>query len=174
MSEATELVGSAAKSMPLWVKAMLAGSVLCMAAGVVIPLVSHTPPAPPAGMSAMTNSLASGGSSAAESGGAGGAAFWSPAVFKLGFSFFVGFTVAYALRSFLKFALLSFGFMFLVLFGLQYAGLIEVKWALMERQYDGVSTWLGEQTRSFTAFVSGALPSAGAATTGLVAGFRRK
>lgn len=171
MSEATELVGGAAKAMPLWVKAMLAGSVLCMAAGVVIPLVSHTPPPPPAGMSALTNSLASGGSPAES---ADGSAFWSPAVFKLGFSFFVGFTVAYALRSFLKFALLSFGFMFLVLFGLQYAGLIEVKWALMERQYDGASTWLGEQTRSFTAFISGALPSAGAATTGLVAGFRRK
>ena len=171
MSEATEMVGGAARAMPLWVKAMLAGSVVCMTAGVVLPLVMHTPPAPPAGMSAMTNSLASGGSPAESS---GGAAFWSPAVFKLGFSFFVGFSVAYALRSFLKFALLSFGFMFLVLFGLQYAGLIEVKWALMERQYDGASTWLSEQTKSFTAFIAGALPSAGAATTGLVAGFRRK
>lgn len=171
MSEATELVGGAAKSMPTWVKVMLGGSVVCMAAGVAIPLLTHTPPAPPPGMSALTSSLAPGGTSAEPS---DGAAFWSPAVFKLGFSFFVGFTVAYALRSFLKLALLSFGFMFMVLFGLQYVGLIEVKWSLMERQYDGASTWLGEQTRSFTSFISGALPSAGAATTGLVAGFRRK
>ena len=171
MSEATEMVGSAAKAMPLWVKVMLGGSVLCMAAGVVIPLVTHTPETAPAGMAALTNSLssASGGSPSAEP-----STNWSPAVFKVGFSFFVGFTIAYALRSFLKLALLSFGFMFLVLFGLQYAGMIEIKWALMERQYDGAASWLGEQTRSFAAFISGALPSAGAATTGLAAGFRRR
>ncbi|MFI4916011.1 MAG: FUN14 domain-containing protein [Phycisphaerales bacterium JB060] len=99
---------------------------------------------------------------------------WSPAIFRMGFGFFVGFSMAYAFRAFAKFAVVSLGVFFLLLFGLQYAGLIEVQWGAMAERYDSARGWLGAQFDGFTAFVTGALPSAGAALAGLGLGFIRK
>lgn len=99
---------------------------------------------------------------------------WSPAIFRMGFGFFVGFAMAYAFRAFAKFAVVSLGVFFLLLFGLQYAGLIEVQWGTMADRYDSARGWLGAQFEGFTAFVTGALPSAGAALAGLGLGFIRK
>jgi len=98
----------------------------------------------------------------------------SPAVFRAGFSFFVGFAVAFALRQFVKFSIVALGLFFLAMFGLQYAGLIEVKWAVMEDRYHAAGGWLGGQVESFKAFLTGYLPSAALATAGLAAGFTRK
>lgn len=99
---------------------------------------------------------------------------WSPALFKLGFSFFVGFCVGYALRTFVKVSIIGIGLILLVLLGLQYGGLVDIKWAMMEQRYDGIAEWLKTETTSFTRFVRGALPSAASVTGGLVMGFRRK
>jgi len=98
---------------------------------------------------------------------------WSPVVFRLGFSFFAGFCIAYALRAFLEMALLVIGLVMLGLFGLEYAGIVTVEWSLVEGHYASVRDWLAGQTESFTAFVKGSLPSAASAGAGLVAGFRR-
>ncbi|MFZ4573148.1 MAG: FUN14 domain-containing protein [Phycisphaerales bacterium] len=98
----------------------------------------------------------------------------SPAVFRLGFSFFAAFCLAYAMRAFFRLAILFLGMCFLLLFGLQYAGLIEVKWGVIATEYDGLASWFSGQTRSFLGFVTGYLPSAGAAAAGLIAGFRRR
>ena len=51
---------------------------------------------------------------------------WSPAIFRMGFSFCVGFAIAFALRTFVRLSLIAIGVFFLALFGLQYAGFIEV------------------------------------------------
>jgi uncharacterized membrane protein (Fun14 family) len=172
MSDAATSVASAGiKATPLWIKALLAGSVLLMGAGVAWPMLS--PAAAPAagGMSAMANGLAPAGDGVVSG---DPAALWSPAVFRLGFSFFVAFVVAYAVRSFLQMAMIAAGFMLLMLFGLQYAGLIEVKWKAMEDRYEGASSWVSAETKSVTAFLTGVLPSGAAAATGLAAGFRRK
>jgi len=99
---------------------------------------------------------------------------WSPTIFRLGFSFFVGFAIAYALRSFMKISLITIGVVLLGLFGLQYAGIVDVNWQAMEAHYDTAAEWLGNQTQSFTAFVQGYLPSAGMAGFGFVTGFRRR
>jgi uncharacterized membrane protein (Fun14 family) len=99
---------------------------------------------------------------------------WSPAIFRMGFSFFVGFAMAYALRSFAKVTLVAAGVFFLLLFGMQYAGLVEVKWTAMADRYDSIQTWLRAQVAGFQAFVTGYLPSAGAALAGLGLGFIRK
>ncbi len=154
------------RGLPGWVKVLLGVSVVLMAAGVIMPLVAPAPK--PSAVGALATGLAG------EAGSGGAAASpWSPAVFALGFSFFVAFAVAYAIRTFVKMALIAAGFMALFLFGLQYSGMIEVKWAAMEKKYDQGSSWISEQTKSFTAFITGALPSAGAAAAGLVAGFRK-
>jgi len=133
-----------------------------MAVGVILPLVRREPPQ---SIGALTNSLATEAPATSED--------WSPAIFRLGFSFFVGFVVAYALRWFLKTALLAAGFMALLLFGLQYGGLIEVKWGAIEDKYEEGSGWVSRQTESFQALVTGALPSAGAAGFGRRANSRR-
>lgn len=99
---------------------------------------------------------------------------WSPAIFRMGFSFFVGFAMAFALRTFAKVTLVSAGIFFLLLFGLQYAGLVEVKWTAMADRYDSSQAWLKAQLGGFQAFVTGYLPSAGAGLAGLGLGFIRK
>lgn len=99
---------------------------------------------------------------------------WSPAIFRMGFSFFVGFAMAFALRTFAKVTLFSAGVFFLLLFGLQYAGLVEVKWTAMADRYDTIQAWLKAQLGGFQAFVTGYLPSAAAGLAGLGLGFIRR
>jgi uncharacterized membrane protein (Fun14 family) len=98
---------------------------------------------------------------------------WVPAVFRLGFSFFVGFCIAYALRAFFKVSMVAIGLILLALFGLQYAGVVQVDWSAMGRHYDGVMSWLAGQVAGMKSFVTGYLPSAASASAGLFAGFRR-
>ncbi len=97
---------------------------------------------------------------------------WSTLLMKLGFSFVVGFAIAYALSSFLKLGLLLMGSAFLLLFGLQYTGLIEVNWQNMEQHYDTFIAWLQPRIGSFREFISSNLPSSVLAAAGLLAGFR--
>lgn len=99
---------------------------------------------------------------------------WSPAIFRMGFGFFVGFAMAYALRSFVKVTVVSAGVFFLLMFGLQYAGLVQVQWSAMAERYDTLQDWLLAQVGGFQAFVTGYLPAAGATLAGLGLGFLRK
>jgi len=99
---------------------------------------------------------------------------WSPTIFRLGFSFFVGFAIGYAVRTFVKISIITIGVVLLLLFGLQYAGVIEVNWQSMEAHYETAVSWLREQTSSFAAFVRGYLPSAASAAGGFVIGFRKR
>ncbi len=98
---------------------------------------------------------------------------WSTLFMKLGFSFVVGFAIAYAVSGFLKIALFVAGTAFLLLFGLQYIGLIEVNWQNMGGYYDNFIVWLQPHIGNFRDFISSNLPSSGSAAVGLVAGFKR-
>ncbi len=99
---------------------------------------------------------------------------WSALLFPLGLSFVVGFAMGYALRQFLRLALLIAGCVLLGVFGLQYAGVIEVDWSSMEEPFETVRGWLAEQTDGFREFINGKLPSAGSAGAGLWVGFRKR
>ncbi len=98
---------------------------------------------------------------------------WSPTIFRLGFSFFVGFAIAFAVRSFLKVAVLIAGVILIVLFALQYFGAIDVNWALMESWFTNAGGWVKAQASSVQEFVTGYLPSGASALAGLTMGFRR-
>ena len=98
---------------------------------------------------------------------------WSPAAFRLGLGFFLGFCIAYALRAFFKICLVSIGLIVLVFVGLQYAGVVAVDWAALQTHYDRVAPWLAEQTAGLRQFITGYLPSSGTAALGLFTGFRR-
>jgi uncharacterized membrane protein (Fun14 family) len=101
-------------------------------------------------------------------------AVWSPAIFRLGFSFVAAFCMAYALRTFARIVVIAVGSALLMLVALQYAGLIEVRWDVMEERYTNLSSWLSAQTSTFTALITGYLPSAASAGAGFIAGFTRR
>lgn len=99
---------------------------------------------------------------------------YSPTIFRLGFAFFLGFAIAYALRTAFKIVLLVVGGVALLLIGLQMAGLVTVNWDAMEGLYDSSTAWLGRQTESLTAFLSGYIPSGGTAVAGFGIGMLKK
>ena len=99
---------------------------------------------------------------------------WAPLMAKGGLSFFIAFSIGYALRTFLKGTMLVIGVVALAIFGLQKAGIIEdINWGKAQGYWDSLTANLGSQFESLKTFVSGSLPSAGTGGVGLVAGFRR-
>jgi uncharacterized membrane protein (Fun14 family) len=165
---------------PVWGKLLAILSVVLMGAGVAIPFAVGGDPSPP---TATEKSAAPGAAGLTESGSsavtpaqaeADRKATWGPWVFRLGFSFFVGFAIAFALRSFMKFAIVALGFFFLALFGLQYAGILEVRWSLLAERYDELSGQISARAAGAWKSMSTLLPSAASATAGLVAGFWRR
>jgi uncharacterized membrane protein (Fun14 family) len=169
---------------PMWAKALVAASIGLMGIGIATPIAIPSRP-PPATTSAPSGNSGGEGVTGLVQGGQpgqpapvesrpSGIVAWSPTIFALGFSFFVGFAMACALRMFLRLALVGFGFFFMLMFGLQYAGLIEVKWAAMETKYDTLAAHLNEDAHSATDYITAYLPSAASASAGLVAGFWRR
>jgi len=173
--------------MKLWKKGCLTLSVVLMVLGVCLPFVLPTAAAPavtdtastgdldfalqPNGLAPVENDLPNGDATGVS---AKPKSTLSPTLFRFGFSFFVGFAIAFALRSFMKVSLVVMGLWFLMLFGLEYAGLIEVNWGAVSQHYDSFAGWLRSEASSMHTFITGRLPAAGAAAAGLVAGFTRK
>ena len=169
----------AQRRLPVWAKLLAVISVVLMGAGVAIPLVSGgpAPSVPPGEKSAAPGAAGltenAPGTTTAQADAEQGRS-WGPWVFRLGFSFFVGFAVAFALRSFMKFAIVALGFFFLALFGLQYAGIIEVQWSLLAERYDTLSGEIQARAGGLWNSMTAVLPSAASATAGLFAGFWRR
>lgn len=93
---------------------------------------------------------------------------------KGGLSFFLAFCVGYALRTFIKGAMLVIGIVALAIFGLQKAGIVgEIDWEVARGYWDDLTAGIGRQFESLKTFVAGSLPSAGSAGLGLLVGFRR-
>jgi uncharacterized membrane protein (Fun14 family) len=99
---------------------------------------------------------------------------YSPTVFRLGFAFFVGFAIAYAIRAAFRVVLIVVGAVLLLLVGLQMAGLVTVNWEAMHGMYDSTTAWLSTQTQSLTAFLRGYIPSGGTAAAGFGVGLLKK
>jgi len=172
----------ASRGAPLWVKALVVVSVLLMVGGLALGFMAGGDSASAsvgggADPSALVNEFGASdgapGVGAADESGEDWMNEWSPTIFRLGFSFFVGFAIAYAVRTFIKLSIVAVGFMLLLLFGLQYAGIIEVHWGRISEHYDTFGAWFSGQFQSFSSFIAGELPSAASVTAGLVLGFRR-
>lgn len=102
------------------------------------------------------------------------APLWAPLLAKGGLSFFLAFCVGYALRTFIKGAMLVIGIVALAIFGLQKAGIVgEIDWEVARGYWDDLTAGIGRQFESLKTFVAGSLPSAGSAGLGLLVGFRR-
>ena len=98
---------------------------------------------------------------------------WSAFFLKGGFSFFVGFCVGHALRAFFKISAAALGVVFLALFGLSYLGVVEMDWSMLEGHFDALAARVKDEAGSFRTFMEGSLPSAGMASLGLFAGFKK-
>ena len=167
------------RQMAVWKQALVAVSIVMMGAGVALPFMLPSP----APAQTTSGDLPPGAQGFAPTGEGGeGAAVAgddatseiSPAIFRLGFSFFVGFAIAFAVRSFVRISLMVVGLYLLLTFGLEYAGLLEVRWGAVAEQYDSLAGWLRAETESFKAFVTGRVPAAAAGLAGLGIGFTRK
>jgi uncharacterized membrane protein (Fun14 family) len=98
----------------------------------------------------------------------------SPFMVKGGFGLFIGFAIGFAMRAFLRLAIVIIGFYLLVLTMMAYAGWIEIHWNLLEGQFNNLLSSLGQQFESLRTFLTGAIPASGLTLVGLVVGLRRK
>lgn len=92
----------------------------------------------------------------------------------MGFSFFAGFVIGYATRTFLKIVFFLSGTVLILLFVLQYMGLIDVKWDAFENVYNGLIAWISPHLGGLKNVITANLSSAAMASLGLYWGFRRK
>ncbi|MEE2886193.1 MAG: FUN14 domain-containing protein [Planctomycetota bacterium] len=98
---------------------------------------------------------------------------WSEAAFKYGFSCFVGFVCGFAVRSFLKMALVFCGVFCLALFALEYAGFLTIEWDALDQEFSGILERIKTQAEGFRSFITGSVPNAGLALFGMYVGFRK-
>ncbi len=99
---------------------------------------------------------------------------WGPALLQGGAGFLIGFSIGYALRTVLRMVVVLLGLLLLGLAAMQYAGWIHIEWGVVESQINQGLEALKAQFRSFSDFISGAVPAAGLAGFGLFVGLRRR
>ncbi|PIE23318.1 MAG: hypothetical protein CSA62_07945 [Planctomycetota bacterium] len=99
---------------------------------------------------------------------------WSASFFRLGFSFFAGFSIGLALRSILHLLTIGIGIAFLFLMVLGYFEFISVNWAAFDQLFSSIGERIAGESERFRSFITGSLPSAGLAATGLTIGLRKR
>lgn len=99
---------------------------------------------------------------------------WVALAAYMGFSFFVGFAIGFAVKTFLKIMFFVVGTLLLVLFVLQYNDMIHVNWASFEGAYDGLIAWISPHLGGLKNFITANLSSAAMAGMGLFLGLRRR
>lgn len=105
---------------------------------------------------------------------AGAAAGIPRVIFSVGFSYFVGYVVAFALRTVMFTVICVCIFMTIVMLGLRYLGIAEINWNPSSQSSEEVASSLGVRSGWMKAYVNGVLPSAVAVCVGLYAGWRRR
>ena len=98
---------------------------------------------------------------------------YSPAIFRLGFAFFVGFALGYALKTFMKIVLIVVGVLLFTMLGLEHMEWISVNWDEVRGGYDSAAGWAQAQFASFGDFVKGAVPSTASAIAGLAVALKK-
>jgi len=99
---------------------------------------------------------------------------WFALFMYMGFSFFVGFVIGFATRTFLKIFFFLSGTVFIILFLLEYNSLIDVKWEAFENIYNSLIAWVSPHLGGLKNFITANLSSAAMAGLGLFWGLRKK
>ncbi len=171
---------------PMWMKLVLGLCFLLLVGGAILYFTAEKPI--PAG----SNSLDSGsnmrgaslnpaafGTENSPPAEPSSAAEWSPIMLRLGFSFFAGFAMGYALRTFFKLVLIVAGVLILILMGMsavetEKGQLLVMNWDAMGTLFDTFVSRLGQEAGNIKEFITGSLPTAALATVGLYAGWRKR
>ena len=98
----------------------------------------------------------------------------APATFRFGASYLGGFFLGWTFRRFLKLAVLMSGAVIVLIALGKKFGWFELDWVEVENHVRHSLAWLQGEAGAFRQFVTGYLPSAGAAGIGVFLGFRRK
>ena len=183
--------GAGRRSIPIWKRVLLVLAALSAGAGLTLYGLGAAGPAPPTGQKSAaprddgSSALAPGflpksdsdsspdDADADNDESADAPGLLAPLLTKLGFGFFIGFCVGYALRVAFKISLLVIGVIMLAVLGLSYSGVLDVDWAAMRGHYDTVVAWLQAQFTNLRGFISGQVPSSASAAFGLFVGFRK-
>ena len=156
---------------PLWKSKalLLAGVITCIGLFLWHPWASG--PAPkrnlPAGVSSLSESPSAGTTVEAPATSA------SPALFRFGASYLAGFFLGWFCRKSLKITLLLGGAAAIVIFFLQRTGRIDLEWSAIQAHLSQSLAWLHGELGALKHFVTGYLPSTGAALVGIFMGARR-
>ena len=181
MPGAFEQLRAAVAALPRWKKGVMIGCAMLIAIGLVL-LPFEASRSPDLSTSQNPTATTPNGAAGLVDDGTTGAAGadaeekseLSPAFLRLGFSFFVGFAVGYAFRSFLKLVLVVIGMLLIALFSLSYIEWVTVNWDAMGQSFDVFMASVQQEAGAFRSFITGSLPTAGLASLGLFAGFRRR
>ena len=161
--------GSWLRTMPRWKKLAVAAAVVTI---VVAGVISYGSPAAGDGasgsMSGLNASLVD-GQRTLETGQEPAA----KGVFRLGFSFLAGFCIGSFIRATLKVAAIAFGFWLFLTMVLSYYGIMTVDWSQMDSLWSRFSGNVESEWGNFQTFMTGSLPAAGLAITGLAVGLKR-
>lgn len=158
--------------MPRWKKVALGVALTTVAVGAVWSLASGdaTGTGGGAGQSGLTAQFQPGGP------GSTGTAAEEPAakgVFRLGFSFLAGFCIGSFVRAALRVVAIALGFWLVMTVVLSYYGLVVVDWHAIEGVWDRFAANVEHEWGNFQRFLTGSLPAAGLAVTGLAVGLKR-
>ncbi len=163
------------RDMPRWKKIAVGVAVAAVVVGAALTLAA---PAPPVGGSTggtspgIASSLTAGNPSPHGSTTVGE----EPAakgVFRLGFGFVAGFCLGSFVRAMLKVAAIAFGFWLAMTLVLAHYGLVVVDWTAIDGVWNRFTQNVADEWSSFQRFVTGSLPTAGLAVTGLAIGLKR-
>lgn len=167
------------RAMPRWKMISLCAATAMLGLGAVLMVVApDAAPAPGSGSGAGTGLQATLVQGQPQTPGTGTttAAAAEPAakgVFRLGFSFIAGFCLGSFVRATLKIASIAFGFWLAMTLVLSYYGLVNVDWNAIDSVWNRFCTNVESEWGNFQTFMTGSLPAAGLAATGLAIGLKR-
>ncbi len=169
-------------AMPRWKKVMVGSSLICALVGGTLLLLHQGEAAttvsagggrPGMGSATFLPSNAPSGTGTGSTTPATGEEPAAKGIFRLGFSFLVGFCMGSFVRAAVKLASVAVGFFLVALFLLDQAGFVTVDWSAIDQAWSGFWANVGREWGDFQRFFTGRLPAAGLATLGLYAGFKR-
>lgn len=171
----SQTFGSWLRTMPRWKKIAVAAAVLTVVAGGVMSMSGDG--AATGGGAGSGGNLSGLNASLTEGrptlGGGGGEEPAAKGVFRLGFSFLAGFCIGSFIRATLKVAAIAFGFWLFLTMVLSYYGIMTVDWTQMDSLWSRFAGNVEREWGSFQTFMTGSLPAAGLAITGLAIGLKR-
>ncbi|MBL9080100.1 MAG: FUN14 domain-containing protein [Planctomycetes bacterium] len=158
--------------MPRWKKVALGVGLATLAIGAVWSLAHGDSGAtgPASGQSGLTAQLSPSGTGGTTTAAGEPAA---KGVFRLGFSFVAGFCIGSFVRAALRVVAIAVGFWLVMTIVLAYYDLVVVDWHAIESVWDRFAANVEREWGTFQTFLTGSLPAAGLALTGLAVGLKR-